>query len=194
MIGQRKSLRIIGGTDIPQPTFEATDAERATLRRFLDFALADLKFQWQEMQKALPFDRAELEHHQTMAIAFSKYVNALGEGLDKITVAVPVPVPGRDKAHSPDGDADEGGLVARVRAAMLATGLDVVDWQESCVDDLARAAIGALKPMSRAMIDELKDWMESPFNIEGGWSEDFLQAGWSLVIDAALGYPDEETH
>lgn len=84
MIDQRKALRIVGGTDIPEPTFTASVIEKLAIKRFLDFAAQDIKYQFQELQKALPFDRDAIEHHQTMAVALSNYLVGLRSGLDEM--------------------------------------------------------------------------------------------------------------
>lgn len=82
VIVQPKPFRIVGGTDIPEPTFTASAVEKLAIKRFLDFAGLDIKYQFQQLQKALPFDRAAIEDHQAMAVALSNYLVGLKTGLD----------------------------------------------------------------------------------------------------------------
>jgi hypothetical protein len=84
----RKALRIIDGADeIEEPTFRATASEKAAIKRFLDFALKDLKFQFEglrhELASPTTADRAaQLDDLQTHAVIIRKYVEALKSGLD----------------------------------------------------------------------------------------------------------------
>ena len=86
----RKSLRIVGGADEPeQPNFEAMSAEKAAIKRFLDFALKDLKFQYQALRAELGSPtlagyNTKLAQLQNSAVMMTKYVEALREGLDQM--------------------------------------------------------------------------------------------------------------
>ena len=84
----RKALRIIGGgTEIEEPTFQASASDKVAIRRFLYFALKDLKFQFQglcrELDSPITVGRSDQVHElQTHAVIIRKYIEALKSGLD----------------------------------------------------------------------------------------------------------------
>ena len=83
-VQKRKALRIVGGNDIEEPKFEATAVESFAIRRFLDFAQADLKYQFQMMNKTPGISRTELELAQNHAVLLANYIEALKGGLSLI--------------------------------------------------------------------------------------------------------------
>jgi hypothetical protein len=80
----RKALRIVGGSEIEEPKFEATAVESFAIKRFLDFCQADIKFQFQAMNKTPGISRNELEMAQNHAVILANYVEALKGGLSII--------------------------------------------------------------------------------------------------------------
>jgi hypothetical protein len=78
----RKALRIIGGRSLDKPEFEATEADGAAIARFLEFALADIKYQFDEMNREPGLSRNDLAEAQATAILLSNYVGGLRSGLD----------------------------------------------------------------------------------------------------------------
>lgn len=79
MIVQPKAFRIVGGTDIPEPTFTASAVEKLAIKRFLDFAALDVKYQLQKLNKV---DLAGVERNQIAAKIISVYLIALRAGVD----------------------------------------------------------------------------------------------------------------
>ena len=88
MKSSRKALRIIGGAaEIEEPFFQASASEKATIKHFLDFALKDLKFQFERLRReqespSTAINTWDLEATQAQAITIRKYVEALKSGLD----------------------------------------------------------------------------------------------------------------
>lgn len=76
-----KPLRVVGGTAVEQPTFSATVLEIAAIRRFLEFAQADVKFQFDEMNRQPGVSRDVMEEAQVTAVILSNYLKGLKEGL-----------------------------------------------------------------------------------------------------------------
>lgn len=84
-IHNRKALRIVGGKEIPQPTFEATFADRLIVKRFLDFALADI-FQFDQMSRTPGATQGDLQEAQGTAVLLSNYVKGLRDGVEAMTL------------------------------------------------------------------------------------------------------------
>ena len=84
MVGPRKALRIIGGRDADKPVFEATAVEKLTIDRFLAFALADIKWQFDEMNREVGIDRRTLQSAQDTAVLLSNYVGGLRSGIEQM--------------------------------------------------------------------------------------------------------------
>ena len=73
-------------------------------------------------------------------------------------------------------NADKNEAVEAVKAAMLATDLDVVLWHEDALDELARAAIKGLRLPTEAMKDALQSY---------ALCTGYLEEGWAAAIDEA---------
>jgi hypothetical protein len=84
-LGARKRLRLVGGRQIEQPTFEATIMERMAIKRFLKFAQEDIKFQFDEMNREAGVSRETLHEAQHTAALLSTYLGKLREGIDRMT-------------------------------------------------------------------------------------------------------------
>ena len=71
----------------PDLIFQASASEKAAIARFLEFALKDLKFQFEDLRRELGSPTtaelaAQLADLQTHAIIIRKYLAALKSGLD----------------------------------------------------------------------------------------------------------------
>lgn len=82
-----KALRIVGGGAAPEPpSFEATFLEQMAIKRFLDFALADIKFQFEQMNRTPGMARDEMQGAQDTAVMLSNYVKGLRGGIEAMTL------------------------------------------------------------------------------------------------------------
>lgn len=80
-----KSLRVASRL-IEQPISEGASVELVGIRRFIQFALADIKFQFEELNKQLGVSRNTLQASQQTAIMLSNYLSALRDGIDEMEV------------------------------------------------------------------------------------------------------------
>ncbi len=80
-----KSLRL-ASKPIEQPIFEASAVELVGIRRFLAFALADIKFQFDELNKQPMISQRTLKASQETAVMLSNYLSALRDGIDEMEV------------------------------------------------------------------------------------------------------------
>lgn len=82
----RKALRIIGGSELAKPEFVATKAELETITRFLTFALADLKYQLDDMKKETGHTQLEIQDAQSYAILATNYIKGLSGGIEQMAM------------------------------------------------------------------------------------------------------------
>lgn len=77
-----RKFRVIQGKEEAAPIFEAAFVETLAIKRFLDFALADIKFQFGAMNKDFRNDKSKLLDAQATAILLSNYLQRLREGIE----------------------------------------------------------------------------------------------------------------
>ena len=80
-----KYLRVVGGKTAPvAPEFTATFVEKLVLKRFIDFAMADVKWQFDKMSDERGLPRAQLQQAQDTAVMLSNYLQGLKGGIDQM--------------------------------------------------------------------------------------------------------------
>jgi hypothetical protein len=82
------ALKIIEGSRTEAPTFSATVAEQVAIRRFLDFAQADIKFQFDALNRDRRQKRDVLMEAQATAIILGSYLENLRKGIDEMKIAI----------------------------------------------------------------------------------------------------------
>jgi hypothetical protein len=84
-----KRLSVVGGIETEAPKFEASFAETLTIKRFLEFAQDDVKFQFSAMNRDRRNSRDTLREAQSTAIILASYLAGLREGVEAMALAQP---------------------------------------------------------------------------------------------------------